>query len=80
VTAITSTIDPGSALFPANRAAYDALLAVLTERQRWAIDGGEGRAPNSVWCSASVVVVVGRVQRRLQLVGPDGEDRLRSVA
>ena len=40
---ITSNIDTGSAEYATNRDAYLADLAVLQERQQWAIDGGERR-------------------------------------
>ena len=40
---ITSNIDTGSAEYATNRSAYMADLAVLQERQQWAIDGGERR-------------------------------------
>ena len=40
---ITSNIDAGSAEYATNRSAYLADLAVLQERQQWAIDGGERR-------------------------------------
>ena len=40
---ITSNIDTGSAAYATNRSAYMADLAVLQERQQWAIDGGERR-------------------------------------
>ena len=41
---IDSRIDPRSAVFGENRAAYEGLLATLRERQQEAIDGGPGRA------------------------------------
>ena len=40
---IESRIDTGSASYAENRAAYEAMVATLRERQRVAIDGGHGR-------------------------------------
>ena len=40
---ITSRIDTGSEQYATNRATYLADLAVLEQRQQWAIDGGEKR-------------------------------------
>lgn len=40
---ISSRIDTGSATFAANAAAYQEMVSVLRERQRWVIDGGDGR-------------------------------------
>jgi 3-methylcrotonyl-CoA carboxylase beta subunit len=41
---LESRIDPRSAEFARNRDQYAELLALLRERQQWAIDGGPGRA------------------------------------
>jgi 3-methylcrotonyl-CoA carboxylase beta subunit len=43
VRALASRIDPRAADFERNRAAYLALVDVLRERQRWALEGGPGR-------------------------------------
>ena len=40
---IESRIDTGSASYAENRAAYEAMVATLRERQQIAIDGGHGR-------------------------------------
>ena len=40
---IESRIDTGSASYAENRAAYEAMVATLRERQQVAIDGGHGR-------------------------------------
>ena len=40
---ISSRIDTGSARYEENAAAYQELLATLTERHTWAISGGAGR-------------------------------------
>ena len=40
---IESRIDTGSATYAENRAAYEAMVATLRERQQVAIDGGHGR-------------------------------------
>ncbi|MFV2038835.1 MAG: carboxyl transferase domain-containing protein [Acidimicrobiales bacterium] len=39
-----SHVDTGSARYDQNATAYGELIDTLTERQRWAIDGGDGRA------------------------------------
>ncbi len=40
---LDTRIDPNSSAFRTNADAYQALIATLRERQRWAIDGGQGR-------------------------------------
>ena len=41
---ISTRIDTGSSSFAANAEAYEAMVSVLRDRQRWVIDGGEGRS------------------------------------
>ena len=40
---LESRLDPRSAGFESNRMAYDGLVEVLRERQRWVLEGGPGR-------------------------------------